>query len=199
MATFLLYLVVALVAAGIVFGVAVLILDRDSGLAPAEPDDQVRALPTTRPLIESDVAALRFDTAIRGYRMAQVDQSLARLGYDLGYKEELIHALEAEVQALRDGRAEDADELARAREAAVVGASQGAVAPFDPTGDPAGVPEDEAADPDQPAAGPADSSGDDAATGDAATGDAATSGSASGGPPTNDDPRRENEALAPPR
>ncbi|HEY3502925.1 MAG TPA: DivIVA domain-containing protein [Actinocatenispora sp.] len=114
----LLLLVVALVAAGIVFGVAVLLTGGEKGMAPAEPDDRVRRLPGDRPLSERDLAEMRFDTAPRGYRMRQVDVAVSRVAYDLGYKQELIAALEAEVDALREGRAEEADLLRDRRLAA---------------------------------------------------------------------------------
>lgn len=114
----LLLLVVAVVAAGIVFGVAVLLTGADRGMAPAEPDDRMRRLPGDRPLTERDLAEVRFDTAARGYRMRQVDGALSRVAYDLGYKQELIAALEAEVDALRSGRTEEADLLRERRMAA---------------------------------------------------------------------------------
>jgi len=47
-----------------------------------------------------------------------VDRMLRRTAYDLGYKDEMIAVLEAEVIALREGRREDADLLEKAREAA---------------------------------------------------------------------------------
>lgn len=118
MGEILLLLVVALVAAAIVFGVAVLVTGGDRGLGAAEPDDRFRRLPGDRPLAEADAAQIRFDVTIRGYRMAQVDRVLSRIGYDLGYKQELIDALEAEVAALRDGRKDDADLLRDRRVAA---------------------------------------------------------------------------------
>ena len=114
----LLLLVVALTVAAVVFGVTVLVTGRDPGLAPAEPDGKAVPLPGTRPLRESDVGEVRFDTALRGYRMAQVDQAMRRAAYDIGYKTELIGVLEAEVAALREGRTADADALRRAREQA---------------------------------------------------------------------------------
>ncbi|MFI9644361.1 DivIVA domain-containing protein [Micromonospora sp. NPDC051925] len=113
----LLILVVALTVAAVVFGVTVLISGRD-GLAPTEPDDGAVPLPGGRPLRESDVGVLRFDTALRGYRMAQVDQAMRRAAYDIGYKTELIGVLEAEIAALREGRTADADVLRRTREEA---------------------------------------------------------------------------------
>ncbi|HEX8629506.1 MAG TPA: DivIVA domain-containing protein, partial [Catenuloplanes sp.] len=119
MGQLLLLLVVALTVAAVVFGVTVLVSGNDPGLAPVEPDGRAVPLPGDRPLAEHDVSQLRFDTALRGYRMGQVDQALRRAAYDIGYKGELIGVLEAEVTALREGRTADADVLRRAREAAV--------------------------------------------------------------------------------
>lgn len=119
MGQLLLYIVVALVVAAIVFGVTVMMGGGDPGLTPVEPDGRALPLPGDRPLGEEDVIAAKFDTTLRGYRMSQVDQALQRAAYDIGYKGELIGVLEAEVAALRDGRIADADVLRRAREAAV--------------------------------------------------------------------------------
>ena len=118
MGQLLILLAVALVAAALAWGVAVLLMGRDQGLDPAEPDGRAIPLPTARPLTESDIGAVRFDAVARGYRMDQVDQALRRVAYDIGYKEELIGVLEAEVAALREGRLDDADALRQAREAA---------------------------------------------------------------------------------
>jgi DivIVA domain-containing protein len=120
----LLLLVVGLTVAAVVFGVTVLVTGRDPGLAPAEPDGRAVPLPGTRPLRESDVGDVRFDTALRGYRMAQVDQAMRRAAYDIGYKAELIGVLEAEVNALREGRTADADALRQAREQSAGGADE---------------------------------------------------------------------------
>jgi DivIVA domain-containing protein len=119
MGQLLLYIAAALVIAAIVFGVTVLLGGGDSGLAPTEPDGRAVPLPGDRPLAEEDIIRTRFDTALRGYRMSQVDQALQRAAYDIGYKGELIGVLEAEVEALREGRTADADMLRRAREAAL--------------------------------------------------------------------------------
>jgi DivIVA domain-containing protein len=111
-------LAAVLVLAALAWGVAVLLLGRDPGLEPAEPDGQAVPLPAVRPLTESDLDAVRFDTTMRGYRMQQVDQALHRAAYDIGYKEELIGVLEAEVSALREGRLDEAETLRQARDAA---------------------------------------------------------------------------------
>jgi DivIVA domain-containing protein len=128
MAQLLLLTIGALVVGAIGFGVAVLISGSDPGLQPVEPDGRAVALPASRPLIESDFGEARFDTTFRGYRMAQVDTALRRAAYDIGYKQELIGVLEAEVSALRDGRTEEAEKLRAAREtalSAIAGAQPG--------------------------------------------------------------------------
>jgi DivIVA domain-containing protein len=114
-----LILVVALTIGGVVFGVMTLIGGGDPGLRPVDADSRARLLPGDRPLVESDVSKTRFDLIWRGYRMDQVDQTLRRLAYDIGYKSELIQVLEAEIIALREGRLEDADTLADARAASL--------------------------------------------------------------------------------
>ncbi|MEV4412731.1 DivIVA domain-containing protein [Catellatospora sp. NPDC049609] len=119
MGNLLLLIVVALTVGAVVFGVMTLVTGGDPGLAPAEPDERATPLPADRPLVEGDVSRVTFDPTWRGYRMAQVDQTLRRLAYDIGYKSELIQVLEAEVTALREGRLDDADTLARARASAL--------------------------------------------------------------------------------
>jgi DivIVA domain-containing protein len=118
MGTVLLVLVVVLVIAGLVYGVVTLLAGEDPGLSPADPDGRARPLPNNRSLSEFDLKDVRFDVGFRGYRMTQVDRVLRRTAYDIGYKDEMIAVLEAEVIALREGRAEDAELLRKAREAA---------------------------------------------------------------------------------
>lgn len=117
--TLLYVLLGALVVGAVAFGVAVLVTGADPGLAPEEPEGSNIPLPGHRPLAEQDFQALRFDTGLRGYRMSQVDSALRRAAYDVGYKTELVAVLEAEVAALREGRQDDADELLKARQAAL--------------------------------------------------------------------------------
>jgi DivIVA domain-containing protein len=114
---FLLAITVAVIAYLVVW----VFTGNDNGVDPQEPDGRTVPLPGSRPLVESDIPALRFDTVVRGYRMAQVDTALRRAAYDIGYKQELIDVLEAEVIALRDGRTDDAEALRHAREGALGG------------------------------------------------------------------------------
>jgi DivIVA domain-containing protein len=118
MATLFLVLVVVLVLAALVFGVISMLSGDDPGLSVVEPDGRARPLPNNRSLSELDLKEVRFDLTLRGYRMTQVDRVLRRTAYDLGYKDEMIAVLEAEVMALRDGRSEDAELLRKARESA---------------------------------------------------------------------------------
>jgi len=121
MPDFLLLVVTALVVAALVFGVSALVTGGDPGLTPVEPEGASRGLPAHRPLTETDFGVARFDTALRGYRMSQVDAAMARAAYDIGFKQEMIETLRAEVAALREGRTEDAEMLRKAREAAAGG------------------------------------------------------------------------------
>jgi len=111
----------AFIVGAVAFGVAVLVTGADPGLAAGEPDGAAVPLPTDRPLGERDFQSLKFDTGLRGYRMSQVDSALRRAAYDVGYKEELVAVLEAEVAALRAGRQDEADALRQARLAAMGG------------------------------------------------------------------------------
>jgi DivIVA domain-containing protein len=118
MATALLVLVVVLVVGALVFGVVTLLGGDDPGLSTADPDGRSIPLPNHRSLTEDDLKNVRFDVGLRGYRMDQVDRMLRRTSYDLGYKDEMIAVLEAEVTALRDGRFEEAELLRTSRDSA---------------------------------------------------------------------------------
>jgi DivIVA domain-containing protein len=135
-----LLLLLAVTVAVIAYLVVWVFTGNDDGLDPEEPDGRAVPLPGSRPLVESDISTLRFDTVARGYRMVQVDAALRRAAYDVGYKQELIDVLEAEVIALRDGRLDDAEALRQARDGALTGSGTSVV-----TTSPAGASRDEAA------------------------------------------------------
>lgn len=84
MTQFLLVVAVALTVGAVVFGITMLVTGDDQGLRPVEPDGRAVPLPADRPLAEPDLAEVRFDTVLRGYRMAQVDAALQRTAYDIG-------------------------------------------------------------------------------------------------------------------
>jgi DivIVA domain-containing protein len=136
-----LLLLLALTVAVIAYLVVWVFTGNDDGLDPEEPDGRAVPLPGSRPLVESDISTLRFDTVVRGYRMVQVDAALRRAAYDVGYKQELIDVLEAEVIALRDGRMDDAEALRQARDGALGGTGTSVV-----TTRPASAPRNDAGD-----------------------------------------------------
>jgi DivIVA domain-containing protein len=96
-ADFFLIVVAALIVAGLVFGVVAFSTGRDAGLTDAAPPGAPSDLPADRPLDADDLAAARFDTALRGYRMDQVDALLARAAHDVRELREYADGLEREL------------------------------------------------------------------------------------------------------
>ncbi len=93
MATFVVWVMVALVVAGAGFGVMALMTGRADLLVDMPRDSVPSALPDGRPIRSDEVPALRFDLAFRGYRMDQVDYALERLRADLAFREAEIDSL----------------------------------------------------------------------------------------------------------
>lgn len=85
MGTFLSWVLIALVAAGLAFGVVALVTGRVTGMADMPPD-ATPGLPPG-PIGPADLAAARFDLGFRGYRMDQVDALLDRLSQQLAASE----------------------------------------------------------------------------------------------------------------
>ncbi|WP_345727876.1 DivIVA domain-containing protein, partial [Cryptosporangium minutisporangium] len=133
MGSFLLIVVAAIVLSGIVFGAAAFTLGRDRGLTPPRPDGVPFDLPADRPLDRADVEDLRFDTAIRGYRMDQVDEILRRVADDFDFLHARIIDLEDQ---LATSAAADEEEDERPF-AFPWDAEERAEAPADPTAPPA--------------------------------------------------------------
>ncbi|WP_051571364.1 hypothetical protein [Cryptosporangium arvum] len=106
MGSFLLVVVAALVLSGIVFGAAAFTLGRDRGLTPPRPDGVPFDLPADRPLERVDVEGLRVDTAIRGYRMDQVDEIFQRVADDFDF----LHARIIDLEDQLHGRRPEGDE-----------------------------------------------------------------------------------------
>ncbi|MCW2718080.1 MAG: hypothetical protein QOG20_4201 [Pseudonocardiales bacterium] len=80
--TALIYLIVVVAVAAVLFGLAAAVFGRGEELAPLAPG----ATPTRLPAGEidgEDVRELRFPQAVRGYRMAEVDWVLDRLADEL--------------------------------------------------------------------------------------------------------------------
>ncbi|AXG82842.1 DivIVA domain-containing protein [Streptomyces paludis] len=70
----------------------------DSEVLPDVPPERlVDPLPVTRPVGRADIEALRLPVAVRGYRMADVDEVLGRLGAELAERDARIAELSAEL------------------------------------------------------------------------------------------------------
>jgi DivIVA domain-containing protein len=100
-----LFLVVALV---VVVGAVTLSVvgGGEGGALPEAPPERFQdPLPLDRPVHRGDVEMLRFPLAVRGYRMADVDEALSRLGAELAERDARIADLEAALVGARAARA----------------------------------------------------------------------------------------------
>ncbi|MFI0774959.1 DivIVA domain-containing protein [Streptomyces sp. NPDC021212] len=70
-------------------------------LSEAPPDRLDDPLPADRPLDREDIEALRLPMTLRGYRMADVDDVLGRLGAELAERDARIAELEAALAGAR--------------------------------------------------------------------------------------------------
>ncbi|SHK72445.1 DivIVA domain-containing protein [Actinacidiphila paucisporea] len=86
-------MLIALVA--VVAAVALAVLGEGGPLRDAGTDRLDDRLPADRPLIRSDIDAVRLPTAVRGYRMLDVDEVLDRLGAELAERDARIAELES--------------------------------------------------------------------------------------------------------
>ncbi|MFE9248044.1 DivIVA domain-containing protein [Streptomyces sp. NPDC007088] len=95
------FLVIALVV--VVAAVTLAVLGHGEGavLPEAPPERLHDPLPADRPVHRADVETLRFPLTLRGYRMSDVDDALARLGAELAEREARIAALEEALAAPR--------------------------------------------------------------------------------------------------
>ncbi|MBD3548410.1 MULTISPECIES: DivIVA domain-containing protein [Streptomyces] len=64
-------------------------------LQDVPPERLTDPLPAARPVGRADIDALRLPMALRGYRMADVDDALARLGAELAERDARIAELES--------------------------------------------------------------------------------------------------------
>lgn len=93
MTLILLYLVVLILVAVVLFGVASLLFGRGEQLPPLPRGTTATVLPASG-VTGADVEAVKFTQVLRGYKTAEVDWVLERLGAELD-------GLRAEVEVLR--------------------------------------------------------------------------------------------------
>jgi DivIVA domain-containing protein len=85
---------VVLAVLGILFGAAALATSEGEVLRDPAPDDHFDTGLPAAAVQPEDVAEVRFDMALRGYRMSEVDEVLARLADELADRDARIRALE---------------------------------------------------------------------------------------------------------
>ncbi|MEU6097337.1 DivIVA domain-containing protein [Streptomyces sp. NPDC047079] len=96
-----LFLVVALAVVVAAVTLAVVGGGESGPLPEAAPERLDDPLPPDRPVGRADVDALRFPLAVRGYRMADVDDALGRLGAEIAERDARIADLEAALAGAR--------------------------------------------------------------------------------------------------
>ncbi|MER5933686.1 DivIVA domain-containing protein [Streptomyces sp. NPDC002054] len=89
------FLLIALVVVVAAVTLAVVGGGEEAVLPDVEPERVADGLPEHRAVMPADVDALRLPVAPRGYRMAEVDEALARLAAEIAGRDEQIAALEA--------------------------------------------------------------------------------------------------------
>ncbi|WP_405882290.1 DivIVA domain-containing protein [Streptomyces sp. NBC_01136] len=105
-----LFLVVALAVVVAAVTLSVVGGGESAPLPEAEPERLADPLPLDRPVNRADVESLRFPLAARGYRMADVDDALGRLGAELAERDARIADLE---DALAGARAASTTSLTK--------------------------------------------------------------------------------------
>lgn len=94
MGTALIYLVVMVVVAAVVFLGASLLFGRGEELAPLPPGATPTYLPADA-LTGADLRRLRFAQVVRGYRMSEVDWALERAAAELDRLRDRVAELES--------------------------------------------------------------------------------------------------------
>jgi DivIVA domain-containing protein len=129
MGTALIYLVVLLGVAAAFFLCATAVFGRGEELAPVPPTATPTWLPEPgRDVGSGDVRALRFQQAVRGYKMAEVDWALERLALELDQvRGELDDARGriAELESASAARGAEARHEPRSRQRGSIAASSG--------------------------------------------------------------------------
>ncbi len=94
----LLYLIVMVAVAAVVFLLAALVFGRGEELAPLPPDASPTRLPS-EDITAEDVRELKFQQVFRGYKMSEVDWVLQRLATEVGELRARVEELESSDRA----------------------------------------------------------------------------------------------------
>jgi DivIVA domain-containing protein len=94
----LLYLIVMVAVAAVVFLLAALVFGRGEELAPLPPGASPTRLPS-EDITAEDVRELKFQQVFRGYKMSEVDWVLQRLASEVGELRARVEELESSDRA----------------------------------------------------------------------------------------------------
>lgn len=94
----LLYLIVMVAVAAVVFLLAALVFGRGEELAPLPPGASPTRLPSDD-ITAEDVRELKFQQVFRGYKMSEVDWVLQRLATEVGTLRARVEELESSDRA----------------------------------------------------------------------------------------------------
>ncbi|MBK0870570.1 DivIVA domain-containing protein [Saccharopolyspora sp. HNM0986] len=113
MASALIYLLVVLVVAAVIYLLATLVFGRGEQLEALPPGSTPTRLPATD-VEGADVRALRFQQVARGYKAAEVDWAMDRLAGEIDDLRGRIAVLQRQLdvagEELRDARSADREE-----------------------------------------------------------------------------------------
>ncbi len=107
-ASALIYVVVVLAVAAVVYLLASLVFGRGEELEPLRPGATPTRLPPS-PLAGHDVRSLRFQLVFRGYKVSEVDWALERLADELDDARRRVTLLERELKVERQRRDDSAE------------------------------------------------------------------------------------------
>jgi DivIVA domain-containing protein len=105
----LLYLVVLILVATVLFGLGSVLFGRGERLPPLPRGTTATVLPASG-VTSSDVEAVKFTQALRGYKTSEVDWVLERLGQELDLLRGQLAAVRGVQVVLDEDADEDADE-----------------------------------------------------------------------------------------
>ncbi|MBA8822938.1 DivIVA domain-containing protein [Saccharopolyspora lacisalsi] len=108
MASALIYLVVVLAVAAVVYLLASVVFGRGEEMEPLPPGSTPTRLPPTD-VAGSDVRALRFQQVFRGYKAAEVDWALERTASEIDELRGRIAALERQLETAEQVRGAPGD------------------------------------------------------------------------------------------
>ncbi|APU18946.1 DivIVA domain [Actinoalloteichus sp. GBA129-24] len=123
--TLLIYLAVMLLVAAVVFLLVSVVFGSGEELAPLPPGVTPTTLPETS-LAGADVRALRFQQAVRGYRMTEVDWALEKVAVEVDVLRTRVAELERELAEHRSDSTARAAGVAREETDLETGSGRGA-------------------------------------------------------------------------